>query len=190
MFSSSSPEIERLEKEVAEAKKRLAEARRNLPARPVQDYLFSTSAGLMTRLSDLFGKSRDLIVIHNMGRKCVYCTLWADGLNGLRRPLADRAGFVVSSPDSPDVQREFAASRDWRFPMISTLGTTFARDMGFESPKAEPWPGVSAFRREENGTIIRTGAASFGPGDDFCALWPLLELLKDGVGGWEPKYEY
>jgi predicted dithiol-disulfide oxidoreductase (DUF899 family) len=60
------------------------------------------------QLSDLFGEHEDLIVIHNMGVSCPYCTLWADGFNGLIRHLEDRAAFVMVSPDPPDIQKEFA----------------------------------------------------------------------------------
>jgi predicted dithiol-disulfide oxidoreductase (DUF899 family) len=125
-----------------------------------------------------------------MGQKCVYCTLWADGLNGLARHLEGRAAFVVSSPDDPATQGAFAASRGWTFRMVSVKGSSFARDMGFEPEAGKYWPGVSAFHKSEDGTITRTGSASFGPGDEFCAVWPLLELLKDGADGWKPKYRY
>lgn len=44
------------------------------------------------------------------------------------------------------------------------------------------WPGVSALRKTEGGAIERTGRTRFGPGDDFCALWPLFDLLEGGAG--------
>ena len=140
-------------------------------------------------LSELFGESDDLIVVHNMGKSCPYCTLWADGLNGVRDHLANRASFVVASPDEPKVQAEFASGRGWKFPMVSSAGTSFFNDMGFEiDGKAQP--GVSAFHREDDGSIVRTGKAIFGPGDDFCAVWHLFDLLRGGPGEWEPRYEY
>ena len=78
-------------------------------------------------------RSSDLFVIHNMGRSCPNCTLWADGFNGIYPHIADRAAFVVASPDPPDVQQSFAASRGWRFPMVSHQGSSFAADMGYRS---------------------------------------------------------
>ena len=27
-------------------------------------------------------------------------------------------------------------------------------------------------------------------GDDFCAVWHMFDLLKDGWAGWEPQYSY
>lgn len=92
----------------------------------VRDYPFRTPEG-ERRLSELFGGERDLFVIHNMGSSCPYCTLWADGYNGIYPRLASRAGFVVSSPDAPEVQSAFAASREWRIPMVSHTGSSFAQ---------------------------------------------------------------
>jgi predicted dithiol-disulfide oxidoreductase (DUF899 family) len=59
--------------------------------------------------------------------------MWADGYNGIHHHIATRAAFVVSSPEPPEVQRKFAASRGWKFPMISHAGSTFAADMGFRT---------------------------------------------------------
>ena len=115
--------------------------------------------------------------------------MWADGINGLYPHLADRAGFVVVSPDSPAVQQKFALSRDWRFPLASGAGSDFAKDMGFMPKPDEPWPGVSTFRRVR-GKIFRVASAPFGPFDAFCATWPLFALLADGVDGWQPKFRY
>jgi predicted dithiol-disulfide oxidoreductase (DUF899 family) len=87
----------------------------SLEPEEVSDYTFATADGTV-RLSALFSGNRDLIVIHNMGTTCPYCTLWADGFNGISDHLASRAAFVVSSPDRPEVQKKFAAGRGWRFP--------------------------------------------------------------------------
>jgi predicted dithiol-disulfide oxidoreductase (DUF899 family) len=157
----------------------------------VEDYEFGTPDGAV-RLSELFGAKDDLFIIHNMGSGCVYCTLWADGFNGLVDHLEDRAAFVVSSPESPARQREFAASRNWRFRMVSHEGTSFAADMGYYSESGEfpgIHPGVSAFRRNGD-RILRVSDAALGPGDDFCVIWHLLDLLPAGADGWEPRYEY
>jgi predicted dithiol-disulfide oxidoreductase (DUF899 family) len=131
--------------------------------------------------SQLFGDKRDLFVIHNMGRSCPACTLWAD--------IADRAAFVVSSPDSPDVQRAFAASRGWRFPMVSHQGASFAEDMGYGSESGGWLAGVSVFKRD-GARILRTADTRFQPSDDFCSVWHLLDLLPEGADGWRPKFSY
>lgn len=155
---------------------------------PVNDYVFATVQGPV-RLSQLFGTKKDLFVIHNMGSSCPYCTLWADGYNGLYQHIASRAAFVVSSPDPPNVQRAFARRRGWRFPMVSHAGSSFAEDMGYRSPRGDWLPGLSAFRRER-GHLVRVSDAGSSPGDDFCALWHVLDLLPDGPAGWQPRLRY
>lgn len=179
-----------LDAPVARAKKAWLKAvRRASRLERVADHTLSTLEGPV-RLSELFGARADLLVIHNMGRRCNYCTMWADGLNGVLPHLLDRAAVVLASPDTPEVQAELAGRRGWKFRMVSTQGSAFSREVGFESADGSPWPGVSAFHRAKDGTISRSGASVFGPGDDFCPAWPLLDLLKDGPAGWEPRERY
>lgn len=154
----------------------------------VEDYMLAGATGPV-RLSALFGAKPDLIVIHNMGKACIYCTLWADGYNGVYPHLADRAGFAVVTPDAPDLQRAFAASRGWRFPMASHAGTSFAADMGYRAPEGGWLPGISVFRRD-GARLLRVADAAEHPGDDFCALWHLFAMLPSGPGDWQPRYDY
>jgi predicted dithiol-disulfide oxidoreductase (DUF899 family) len=174
------------------AHEELTRLRAERPAEEVKDYILTGKGGVKVSLGELFGETDDLIVIHNMGRSCPFCTLWADEFNGVLGHLQNRASFVVSSPDSAEVQAEFAAQRGWGFEMISTEGTDFARDLGFfadEGDRPGPWPGVSTFRREE-GRIVRIASAFFGPGDPYCGVWHLLALLQGGAGDWKPKFDY
>ncbi len=162
----------------------------------VEDYVFEGWNGPVT-LSELFGDKRDLFVIHNMGTTCRYCTLWADGFNGVYDHLADRAAFVLSSPNPPDAQKQFAKSRGWRFPMVSHAGNSFAKDMGYRLERGDDFgedssrwvPGVSAFQKRGGG-VVRVSDTDLGPSDDFCSVWHLLDMLPEGVAGWEPKFRY
>jgi len=169
---------------------KIAELRRGRPAEPVTDYTLHASSGEKVKLSDLFGDKKDLLVIHNMGRGCVYCTLWADGFNGFTGHLEDRAAFVLISPDTPEQQSRFAEGRGWTFKMASADGTTFIKDMGYEPNAGEHWPGVSAFRKQDDGSIVRVSRDYLGPGDVYCSIWHLFGMLADGVNEWEPKYKY
>ncbi len=154
----------------------------------VEDYVFQTPEGAV-KLSELFGDKDDLFIVHNMGTSCAYCTLWADGYNGIYHHLADRAAFVVCSPDAPEVQSKFAAKRNWVFPMVSQKGSTFAADMGYGNAADGFMPGLSVFQRRD-GRIMRVSDTQLGPGDDFCALWHILDMLPGGPGGWQPKFAY
>src|SRR4051794_29424934 len=70
--------------------------REQLPAEPVEGWVFDSPEGRVS-LDELFGDHDELLVIHNMGAGCSYCTMWADGFNGLIDHLEDRAAFVLSS---------------------------------------------------------------------------------------------
>ena len=173
------------EKEIHEAKKALFEAYRNRPAEAVEDYVLSRLDGSAVRLSELFGDHDDLILIHNMGHACDYCTMWADGFDGLVSYIETRAAFVVCSPDPPETQRRMVEERDWSFTMVSADGSSFIDDMGFASEDAYH-PGVSSFYRGEDGTIRRIASRGFGPYDDYCSTWNFFGILRDGVDGWQP----
>ena len=175
--------------EIQALERQLAELRSGREPEAFADYTFKDGDGAPITLSSLFGDASELLLVHNMGRGCRFCTLWADGFNGVADHLADRAAFVVASPDEPEVQRAFARSRGWTFRMVSVSGTTFSKDAGYEM-NGSPTPGVSTFPKTPDGGIERVGHAPFGPGDRFCGVWHLLDLLPEGRKGWEPKYEY
>lgn len=182
-------QIDELEYQIQELKSRAAELRRQRPPEAVRDYAFRGPDGGTASLGALFGGRDRLILVHNMGRSCAYCTMWADGFSGLLPHLQSTAAFVVTSPDEPADQQRFAASRGWRFPMYSA-SREFIDDMGFLHPEEGLMPGVSVFTRAPGGEIHRVGTAEFGPGDDFCAVWHFLDLFPGGSAGWEPRYSY
>jgi predicted dithiol-disulfide oxidoreductase (DUF899 family) len=187
-YQSTAKNLESYRRQIAGLREKMRALQAEIEPQPVEDYELATPQGPV-RLSELFGGKDDLIVIHNMGASCPYCTLWADGFNGLYDHLADRAAFAVSSPDAPADQTRFAESRGWRFPMVSHQGTSFAADLGYRSEAGGWLPGVSVFRRED-GRVLRVADTGFSPGDDFCTLWHLLDLFPDGAGGWSPKVRY
>ena len=174
--------------QIAELRQKMREAQASIAPEPVHDYELATLEGTV-RLSQLFGTKRDLFIIHNMGRSCPNCTLWADGFNGIYPHIADRAAFVIASPDPPEVQRSFAGGRGWRMPMVSHQPSSFAADMGYRSAAGGWLPGVSVFRRNAD-RILRVADTGFAPNDDFCALWHLFDLLPEGTAGWRPKFSY
>ena len=174
--------------EIAALREKMRALHEAVEPEAVADYAFATKAGAV-RLSQLFGGKSDLFVIHNMGKDCPSCTMWADGFNGLYDHLASRAAFVVSSPDPPDIQAEFAAGRGWRFPMVSHQGTNFAADMGYRSDEGRWMPGISVFKRDGR-RILRVADTPLHPGDDYCALWHMFDMLQGGPGDWSPRFKY
>jgi len=182
-------EINSLEKEIFEKKRHLAELKRSRPREEVIDYPLTNSDGEIVRLSEMFGLQDELILIHNMGKNCAYCTMWADGFNGIINHLESRAGFAVVSPDHPDTLKEFAAVRNWKFKLYSGKGSPFIEDMGFEDEKGDYWPGVSTLIKE-NGRIYRVAKDFFGPHDNYCSAWHLFDLLPRGASEWQPQFDY
>jgi predicted dithiol-disulfide oxidoreductase (DUF899 family) len=186
-YQEAKKNLDQLRQKIAGLRGKMRELQADVEPEAVDDYTFQGADGPV-RLSELFGDNDHLFVIHNMGRSCPYCTLWADGFNGITHHLQSRAGFVVTSPDSPAEQQAFAVSRDWQFPMVSHAGGSFAADMGYTSDHGYE-PGVSVFRRDGD-QIVRISDTSFGPDDDFCSMWHFLTLLSEGVKDWTPKNTY
>ncbi|MCW5938767.1 MAG: DUF899 family protein [Fimbriimonadaceae bacterium] len=172
-----------LAKSIYELKQQLSEALASAEPEPFEDFSFDSEHGPV-RLSELFGDHEEMLLIHNMGESCSYCTLWADGLSGFVPHLRDRAAFVLVSPDDLETQKRIKNERGWKHRMVRDASREFSRRAGTYTDEHGWWPGVSGFRKTPEG-IVRTGRADFGPGDDFCGVWPMLDLIG-GPKGWEP----
>lgn len=187
------PEIEALFQEIQERRSKIVELLKQ-DAKPVErTYSFTDWSNQRVRLDELFGEKDDLIILHNMGKGCVYCTMWADEINGIHKHLEDRAAFAMVNPNPINVQKEFAAGRGWGFKMLSDGDMDFTYDMGFameKDGKRYAQPGFSTFHRDASGMITRIGYDEFGPGDQYSSIWHFFELLKDGAKEWEPEYSY
>jgi predicted dithiol-disulfide oxidoreductase (DUF899 family) len=177
--------IEELREQIWTKKQELRALYREREPELVEDYRLETELGEALRLSELFGDSDDLLLVHNMGRTCSYCTMWADGLVGLQRHIRRRAAFVLSSPDEPATLRATKTERGWDFPVVSTARSTLTADLGFMDDRG-PLPGVSALHRNADGSIVRTNRDWFGPYDEYNAAWHLFSLLDGGAGDWQP----
>ena len=177
--------IEELERRIAEAAAELNALRKETAPSAVPNYTFRTESG-ETTLRDLFAGRGKLLVIHNMGQGCRYCTLWADGFNGLLAHLESALSVVLVSKDAPEVQRTFANARGWRFRLASHGGGDYIREQGVYG-EADNYPGAVVYELVGD-EIRRKNACSFGPGDIFCALWGLLGLA--GIDEFTPQYSY
>jgi predicted dithiol-disulfide oxidoreductase (DUF899 family) len=175
-------------KEIDSLRAKMRDLQQTVEPEAVDDYEF-IGAGGPVRLSELFGDKDTLIAIHNMGKTCPACTMWADGYNGLISHLHSRAAFVVTTPDDPKTQAEFAASRGWRFRMVSHQGTDFAVDMGYRNEQGWWRPGISVFQRRE-GRIVRVSDQHLGPGDDFCSIYHFFDMIPGSWGDWHPQFTY
>jgi predicted dithiol-disulfide oxidoreductase (DUF899 family) len=179
-------EVLRLEKEIEALTEQLFAARAAATAEAVGSFVFETAAGPVS-LAELFGDRDELVLVHNMGVSCSYCTMWADCLESTRRHIESRCALVMVTPDSAEVQAKVASERGWSCRMVTDATREFSAAMGYWSEADGWWPGVSTFRRGAGGSVVRTGKAVFGPGDAFCSPWHFFSLLGIRDGDWSPK---
>ena len=176
-----------LEQQIAELTQKLNGLRKASTPVEIPNYTFNTVNG-ETTLLDLFGDKDKLLMIHNMGQGCRYCTLWADGFNGLLTHLESVMSVVLVSKDSPETQRRFANSRGWRFHLASHGGGDYIQEQAVIDGSANE-PGAVVYERE--GTkVYRKNNCTFGPGDIYCSMWSLLGLAGLGEEDWTPQYTY
>lgn len=161
--------------------------RRAAEAPEIPDYTFTTLDGTTT-LSALFTGRDRLLVIHNMGQACSYCTLWADSLNAVLQHLEDAIAVALVSKDHPAVQRRMALDRGRRFRLASHGGGAYMAEQCTVG-KWEDIPGTAIYERDGD-TIRRRGRATFGPGDLYSPVWHLLSLAGLGPDAWTAQFHY
>ena len=186
-MSGDTDEIAALEGEIFELTMKLHALRKANGATEVPNYSFETQNG-QTTLLDLFGDRDTLMLIHNMGQGCRWCTVWADGFNGFLPHLESALSVVLVSKDAPDVQRRFANSRGWRFRLASHGGGSYIQEQSAQAG-VNNMPGVVVYERAGE-TIRRKNSAVFGPGDLYCSLWHLLALAGLGEPEFTPQFNY
>jgi predicted dithiol-disulfide oxidoreductase (DUF899 family) len=180
-------EISDLERQIFELTAKLNELRRNSVGEAVKNYTFDTLEG-KTTLLDLFGPKDTMLVIHNMGQGCRYCTLWADGFNGFLNHLESAMSVVLVSQDAPELQRRFASSRGWRFRLASHGGGPYIDEQTVMAG-GENIPGAVIYSRDGD-QITRKNSCTFGPGDIYCPMWNFLGLAGLSETDWTPQYSY
>ncbi|MBS1517151.1 MAG: DUF899 family protein [Bacteroidetes bacterium] len=179
-IKTTEEQLTELDKEIELLRKKRIELNSKLAHMEVKDYLMKDRNGNEVKLSEMFGDNKYLILIHNMGKSCSYCTMWADGFKDTYKEIEKKASFVLVSPDSPEIHRKFAEDHGWNYRTYSAAGSEFIYDMGYElrkDGKVYYWPGVSVFEKKEDGNIERVAKDYFGPGDFYCNIWHFLDLL-------------
>ena len=193
------------EKELTRLVDQVARERRALPwLRVDKDYAFDTSGGRRT-LADLFQGRRQLLVQHFMfapgwEQGCPSCSYMADHSDGMTRHLAHRdvAFVAISRATLPEIER-FRQRMGWEFRWVSSHGTDFNRDFGvnftpdevatgevhynygaWPFPPCEELPGISAFYRDDKGTVFHT-YSTYGRGvEAMMGTYALLDLAPKG----------
>lgn len=180
-------EADKLELEIMEKAQQLAELRSNEANTEVQNYQFESLEG-QTSLSDMFAGRERLLVIHNMGQGCRYCTLWADGINGIVDHLEDAMAVVMVSKDAPATQRRMAMNRGWKFRTASHGGGLYMEEQCAMGEYSN-YPGAATYQKRD-GKIYKVGRTSFGPGDLYSPMWHFLSLAGIQSTDWTPQFRY
>ncbi len=172
-------QINALSQTIAENKKELTKLKLAQQPKKISDYQFKNKENSNTNLTEMFGSHKYLVVIHNMGKSCSFCTMWANGFEGIYKHFADKAGFVMINHDDIDTQIAFAQKQGWTYPIYNAKDNSFNKDLGFITDKGGLWPGVSTFRKNTDNSVELLAQESFGPGDDFCSVWHFYDLLPE-----------
>ena len=138
------------------------------------------------------GQSTSAIEAFLFENRVGYCEQFAGAFAAMARavglPARVAVGFTPGQPDPLTPGRYVVRGENAHaWPEVYLAGIGW---VGFEPTPGEVWPGVSTFHRSADSSIIRIATANFGPGDNFCAIWHIFDMLKDGAAGWEPKYTY
>ena len=189
------------EKEFTRARDDLARQRRELPWVKVEKpYTFDAAEGRLT-LADLFGGKGQLLVYHFMfgpdwNEGCPSCSFWADNYNGVDIHLAHRDTALVAISRAPLVKIDAYKKRmGWTFRWVSSAGSDFNFDYGASfkpgeqglqynfgtiKPYGEETPGISAFRRGDDGAIYHTYSTYARGLDVVNGTYHLLDLTSKG----------
>ena len=192
------------EKELTHLRDQIARERRALPwVRIDKPYVFDAPEGTRS-LADLFEGRRQLLVQHFMlgpgwEQGCPSCSYMADHTDGMTVHLAHRDTTFVAISRAPlgEIQR-FKQRMGWQFRWISSSANDFNKDFhvsfdaedrvegavyynyGIVDFAAEELPGVSAFYKDDAGTVFHT-YSTYGRGVEvMMGTYNLLDLTPKG----------
>jgi predicted dithiol-disulfide oxidoreductase (DUF899 family) len=207
---------ELLEAEIAlkDQRERVAALRRKLPLdTEIQDYEFHEGPADLTKdgpfrtvgLSELFDDPDKPLVVYQymyggaQKRPCPSCTMWVDGFNGVAHHLRQTMNFAIIAQAGIRELREWGRERSWHvLRLVSSEGTDFKSVLNFQDGEGKQRPGLSVFKRLQDGSVRHFYSASAQMTDQvrlrgidlLSPVWNLLDLTPDGRGQWDPKLKY
>jgi len=190
MYMDVKAQIENLHKEIEAKNKDLLALKLQLGGAEVKDYTLHNVQGESVSFYSLFRDQDELLIIHNMGKGCSYCTLWADGFNGTVSHFNNRINWALVSPDEPGDLKQFAESRNWQFDVYSSHNSSFKKDLGFIMENGSTAPGFSVFTKSDEGKVTHYAYDWFGPGDQFSPIWHFMQYFPKRNNNWSPKMKY
>ena len=192
------------EKKLTRERDALAAERRALPWVKVEkNYFLDTPSGPKA-LAELFDGRSQLLIYHLMfapewDAACLGCSYVCDHFDGALEHLANRDVTLVAVSRAPIAKLlPFKQRMGWRFKWYSSFGTDFNRDFHvtfskdemaaskmYYNYKVQSFPmeegqGLSAFYKDEKGSIFHT-YSTYGRGvETFINAYNLLDLAPKG----------
>ena len=192
------------ERELTHLHDKIAEERRALPWEKVEtDYVFDGPSGKVSLL-DLFGPRSQLAVYHFMlapdsDHICDGCAFLADHIDAARQHFehADLSFAAISRAPIARIA-QVKQRMGWRFPWVSSFGTSFNYDYGVSfteeqiaakecnynygtTPYGHPdLPGTSVFARDEGGNVFHTYSAYTRGSEPLIGAFHWLDMTPKG----------
>jgi predicted dithiol-disulfide oxidoreductase (DUF899 family) len=192
------------EKELTRLRDEVAEARMGLPRVATdKDYVFQAADGPVG-LGELFDGRTQLIVYHFMfgpewQEGCPSCSYLADHFDGATAHLNARDVTLVAISRGP-IERLLAYRKrmGWKFTWVSSLDNDFNFDFNVSFPQemrasgpftynyredgfvGEEAPGLSIFKRDEDGGVYHTYSRYSRGLDDLIGTYQWLDLVPKG----------
>ena len=171
----------KLEKELTRQRDAVSAARRELPWLEITEECEFDGPDGTRSLAELFDGRSQLLVYHFMygpdwgDEGCPSCSFWADNFDGIPVHLAHRdTSFVAVSRASVEQIAAYRERMGWQFDWYSSGRSEFNFDLGVsarpdeleagtarynfgtQEAMGDESPGISAFRRTEDGRIFLT----------------------------------
>jgi predicted dithiol-disulfide oxidoreductase (DUF899 family) len=209
-YRAARDELLQAERDLRSQVERVAALRRRLPTDTavVEDYVFDEAGGRKVRLSELFAKGKDTLVLYNymfsadMEAPCPMCTCFLDGLEGNAHHLQQQVSLAVVAKSPIARIHDVARTRGWRYlRLLSSSGNTFNRDFHGEDEDGAQNTIIHVFLRRDDGVRhFYSSELNFMPPDEgqnhrhIDMLWPIwnvLDLTPEGRGtDWFPSLSY
>ncbi|WP_026616222.1 DUF899 domain-containing protein [Ensifer aridi] len=195
-----------LEKEHTRLRDKINAERQALPwVKMEKTYVFDTAAGPKT-LAELFNGRSQLLVYHfmlgaNWEAGCKSCSFVADHFAGALPHLNHHDVTLIAASNAPLEKIEAYRKRmGWHFPWVSALGNDFNSDFHVSFTPAElaggkvvynfteidsadayeELPGLSAFYKDEDGTVYHTYSTYARGLEELVGTFMLLDRAPKG----------
>jgi predicted dithiol-disulfide oxidoreductase (DUF899 family) len=190
------------EKALKRQQDELARERQQLPWERVEkEYIFESPEGKKT-LGDLFGDKSQLLIYHFMfgpewEQGCPSCSMAADTMDANYVHLTQRdIAFTLVSRAPLEKITPFKKRLGWSAPWVSSYGSDFNYDFavsfnkeklsdkwynfGTSGHPSEEAPGLSAFYKDEDGTIYHTYSTYARGLEGLLGVYSLLDVAPKG----------